>query len=141
MGVEYNVEIDKETWKNSQRGGYPCRMIKWICKSWKNTADGRAYHLRSLWEIKLQDKVFAAASHAGVADIMNGINRVRLGTEHDYYNLGVMLMDIEKAREIIKPEDVFKCVREHEAEMVLPDQGVYNYLYGAQTVQVDDAMQ
>lgn len=97
--------------------------------------------LRSLWEIKLQAKVFAAASHAGVTDIMNGINQVRLGTEHDYYNSGVMLMDIEKAREIIRPEDVFKCVREHEAEMVLPDQGVYNYLYVTQTVQVDDAMQ
>ena len=96
--------------------------------------------LRPLWEIKLQNKAFAAASHAGVTDIMNGINRVRLGTEHDYYNSGVMLIDLEKAREIIRPEDIFKCVREHEAELVLPDQDVFNYLYGAQTVQVDDAI-
>lgn len=96
--------------------------------------------LRPLWETALQGKAFAAASHAGVTDIMNGINRIRLGTEHDYYNSGVMLMDLGKARQIVNPEEIFCCVREHEAELLLPDQDVFNYLYGSQTVQVDDAI-
>lgn len=96
--------------------------------------------LRPLWETELKDKVFAAASHAGVTDIMNEINRVRLGTEHDYYNSGVMLMDLVKARETVRAEEIFRCVREHEAELLLPDQDIFNYLYGCQTVQVEDAV-
>ena len=41
--------------------------------------------LRELWELNLQDKAFAAASHAGVTDIMNGINRVRNGVISAYH--------------------------------------------------------
>lgn len=90
-----------------------------------------------MWELNLQDKAFTAASHAGVTDIMNGINRVRLGTEHDHYKSGVMLMDLKRARNIIRPDDVFKCASEHEAELILSDQDVFHYLYGTQTMQVD----
>ena len=96
--------------------------------------------LRPLWEMELEGRAFAAASHTGLTDVMNGVNRVRLGTNHDYYNSGVMLIDLEKARELVKPEDIFQCVREHESELVLPDQDVFNYLYGEQTVPVDDAL-
>lgn len=94
--------------------------------------------VRPLWEIDLKDCVFAAASHTGVFDVMNEVNRVRLGKEHDYFNSGVMLMDLEKARELIRPEEIFNCVRDHAAELLLPDQDVFNYLYGSYTLQIDD---
>lgn len=96
--------------------------------------------LRPLWETELNDNAFAAASHTGVLNIMNGINRIRLNTEHDYYNSGVMLMDLDKAREIIKADEIFQCVSEHEMELLLPDQDVFNYLYGLRTLQVEDAI-
>lgn len=96
--------------------------------------------LRPLWEIELNGNAFAAASHTGVLDIMNGINRIRLNTDHDYYNSGVMLMDLDKARKIIKAEEIFECVSKHELELLLPDQDVFNYLYGMRTLQVDDAI-
>ncbi len=96
--------------------------------------------LRPLWEIELNDNAFSAASHTGVMDIMNGINRLRLNTDHDYYNSGVMLMDLGKAREFVRAEEIFQCVREHEMELLLPDQDVFNYLYGFKTLQVDDAV-
>lgn len=96
--------------------------------------------LRPLWESELDGNAFAAASHTGVMDIMNGINRIRLNTDHDYYNTGVMLMDLDKARGIIKAEEIFKCVSEHAMELLLPDQDVFNYLYGSRTLQVDDAI-
>lgn len=94
--------------------------------------------VRPLWEIELDGNVFAAASHTGVFDVMNGVNRARLGKEHDYFNSGVMLMDLTKARELVKPKDIYDCVREHSAELILPDQDVFNFLYGTYTLQVDD---
>lgn len=71
---------------------------------------------------------------------MNGINRIRLKTEQDYYNSGVMLMDLEAARVLVQPEAIFQYVRDHENELLLPDQDVFNSLYGAQTLQIDDAL-
>lgn len=94
--------------------------------------------VRPLWEMDLGDCAFAAASHSGVLDVMNGVNRIRLRTDHDYYNSGVMLMDLVKAREIVRPEDIFACVREHSAELVLPDQDVFNFLYGKKTLPLPD---
>ena len=85
--------------------------------------------LRPLWDLDLQGNVFAAASHIGVVDVMNGINRIRLKTEQDYYNSGVMLMDLEAARVLVQPEAIFQYVRDHENELLLPDQDVFNSLY------------
>lgn len=94
--------------------------------------------LRPLWETELGGCAFAAASHSGMTDMMNDVNRARLGTDHDYYNTGVMLMDLEKARKLVKPEDIFACVREHNQELILPDQDVFNFLYGTHTKNIPD---
>lgn len=96
--------------------------------------------VRPLWTLEMGEHTFVAASHSGITDITNSVNRIRLGTNHDYYNSGVMLIDLGKARTIVKGEDIFQCVREHEMMLVLPDQDVFNYLYGTQTLQVDDAI-
>lgn len=94
--------------------------------------------LRPLWETDLGDCAFAAASHSGVTDMMNDVNRLRLGTDHVYFNTGVMVMDLEKARRLVKSEDIFNCVREHGLELILPDQDVFNLLYGVNTKKVPD---
>lgn len=96
--------------------------------------------VRPLWELPLGDCTFAAASHSGVFDIINDVNRVRLKKEHDYYNTGVLLMDLAKARELVKAEEIFNCVREHGEKLVLPDQDVFNLLYGGLTLQLDDSV-
>ncbi len=59
--------------------------------------------LRPLWEMDLQGKLFAAAAHTGMTDIANSVNRLRLGTDSDYYNSGVLLMDLEAGRKEIVP--------------------------------------
>lgn len=96
--------------------------------------------VRSLWELPLGECAFAAASHSGVFEIINDVNRVRLKKEHDYYNTGVLLMDLAKARELVKAEEIFNCVREHSEKLVLPDQDVFNLLYGGLTLQLDDSI-
>ncbi|MBU6136966.1 glycosyltransferase family 8 protein [Clostridium tertium] len=96
--------------------------------------------IRPLWETELGNYIFAAASHVGVTGVINDINRARLRVDHDYYNSGVMLMDLTKARSIVNVEEIFQCVREHKEELLLPDQDIFNYLYGKQTLPLDDAI-
>lgn len=96
--------------------------------------------LRPLWEMNLYGKTFAAASHTGLTEMANGINQMRLDTSHEYFNSGVMLIDLNDARKTVILEDVFRCVREHEKELILPDQDVFNILYGKQTMPVDDVI-
>ena len=88
--------------------------------------------------MELEESVFAAASHSGIFEIINDVNRARLGKDHDYFNTGVILMDLVKARKIVTAEDIFECVRKEMDMLVLPDQDVFNLLYGTHTFQIDD---
>ena len=96
--------------------------------------------LRPLWEMDMQGLVFAAASHTGITELANGVNRIRLGTEHDYYNSGVLLMDLQGGRNVIKPDGIFRYAREHVKELLLPDQDILNALYGSFILPIDDAI-
>jgi len=46
------------------------------------------------------------------------------------------LMDLEKARELVKTDAIFKCVSEHESDLLLPDQDVFNFLYGQHPIPI-----
>ena len=96
--------------------------------------------VRPLWEMTLDGCVFAAASHSIVPDMVEDVNKLRLGTDHAYFNTGVILMDLELARELVSTDDIFEYVREHSAELLLPDQDVFNSLYGTYTRQLDDVI-
>lgn len=96
--------------------------------------------LRALWEIDLHSCLFAAASHTGIAEIANGVNRIRLVTDHDYYNSGVLLIDIENGRKEIMPDDIFRYVRRHQNSLILPDQDVLNAVYGSRILPIDDSV-
>lgn len=93
-----------------------------------------------LWETDLGDYLFAAAAHTGKTEFANQVNRVRLGTQQDYFNSGVLLMNLKKCREEIDAQAVFGFVREHAQELVLPDQDVLNALYGNRILALDDAV-
>lgn len=96
--------------------------------------------LRAFWETDLNEAAFAAASHSWGPDMINDVNRHRLDTEHDYYNTGVLLMDLDKARTIVKPDEIYDYVQEHGEELLLPDQDVFNSLYGEHTAELDDRL-
>ena len=87
--------------------------------------------VRPLWEMALKDNTFAAASHSIIFEIVHKVNRARLGTtgsENDYFNTGVLLMDLSKARKLISTDDVFSYVRKKAEQLLLPDQDVFNGL-------------
>ena len=64
----------------------------------------------------------------------NNVNRFRLGTEGDYYNSGVLLMDLERCRNEIHTEELFDYVSNHGDELILPDQDILNALYGGRVL-------
>ncbi len=94
--------------------------------------------LRPLWELDLEGNLFAAAAHTGLTELANTVNRVRLGTDHDYYNSGVLLINLDLAREVINRDHLFEYVNEHRFELLLPDQDVLNGLYGSKTLDIKD---
>lgn len=94
--------------------------------------------LRPLWEMDLQGKIFAAASHTQTTELANTINKVRLNTEHAYYNSGVLLMDLQQARMKMNLDQMFQYVKDHAKELMFPDQDVLNALYGKEIYPLDD---
>ena len=96
--------------------------------------------LRPLWETDLAGNLFAAAAHTGKTDLANSINRVRLGTDHDYYNSGVLVMDLRQLRRTVEPQALFRYAADHARELLLPDQDMLNVLFGDRTLPLDDAV-
>lgn len=96
--------------------------------------------LRPLWETNMSGWLFGAAAHTGKTELANDVNRLRLGVEHDYYNSGVLLMDLELGREELIPEEIFRYVEEHRMELLLPDQDLLNAMFGERIFPLDDAV-
>ena len=96
--------------------------------------------LRPLWETDLEGNLFAAAAHTGKTELANSVNRMRLNSGSDYYNSGVLVMDLSAMRREVRPGDIFDYAREHADILLLPDQDVLNGLYGGQILGVDDSL-
>ncbi|MCD8381441.1 MAG: glycosyltransferase family 8 protein [Clostridiales bacterium] len=94
--------------------------------------------IRPLWETDLEGNLFAAAAHTGKTEIANDVNRIRLQMENEYYNSGVLLIDMARGREEIKPEQIFQYATEHPKGLILPDQDILNVLFGDRIKPLDD---
>lgn len=96
--------------------------------------------LETLWSMDMGNNLFAAAAHTGKTELANNVNRMRLGTETDYYNSGVLLMNLNLCRREVKPDEIFTYVKAHPAELLLPDQDILNALYSNRILEIDDAI-
>lgn len=96
--------------------------------------------VRPLWDMDLQGRIYAAAAHTGKTEFANEVNRLRLGTDHNYYNSGVLLISLDTARQQVRAESIFAYIHDHEAQLLLPDQDILNGLYGSQVLAVEDAV-
>lgn len=94
--------------------------------------------LKPLWELDLKGKMFAAAVHEGLTDIMSSINKLRLGTTAGYFNSGIMLMDLTEMRKKVKIADITKAIEENHDTLILPDQDILNYLYGEDILKIPE---
>lgn len=96
--------------------------------------------IRPLWERDLKGNLFGAAAHTGKTELANSVNQLRLGTVRDYYNSGVLLMDLEAGRREIRPQALFDYVTQHGKELILPDQDVLNALYSERILPLEDVL-
>lgn len=95
--------------------------------------------LQPLWNTPLGDDLFAAANHVSLGSFAtNEVNKIRLGTDTDYFNSGVLLIDLARCRQEVDPKQVFAYVEKHQSELFLPDQDVLNALYGARILPLED---
>lgn len=98
--------------------------------------------LDSLWETEFPEgKFYAAASHAIVGNLTDNINKIRLDTDHSYFNTGVILMNLAKARKIVDADEIIKTVNEsRDIELILPDQDLFNAMYGKYTLEIPEEL-
>lgn len=94
--------------------------------------------IKPLWHINLNKKIFAAAVHEGLTDIMSSINSIRLGTKNSYFNSGVMVMDLDKMREKISLSAISSTIKKYHNILILPDQDILNYLYGQNILKIPE---
>ena len=85
--------------------------------------------VESLYNMDLKDKLFGAA-YRRITTIKE-INKLRLMDYEieEYYNSGVLMMNLEKQRELIKEEEIFDFVVKNRSRLILPDQDILNSLY------------
>lgn len=79
------------------------------------------------------DNLIIGAKHFD--GFVNGWNRFRLTlrkSDH-YINAGIMLMNIEKMRELVTAEKIFSCVRRNYLRLFLADQDVINIMFDGKT--------
>lgn len=95
--------------------------------------------LEKLWNLELGSYLFAAAAHTGKTELANNVNKLRLGTESDYFNSGVLLINLERCRREIRPMEIFAYVKENPAKLLLPDQDILNALYSQRILEIADS--
>jgi len=94
--------------------------------------------LNELWSLDLDGYMLGAAVHKGLTNLTTGINNLRLGTKHGYYNSGIMLIDLSQAREKIALEDIEHVIKESGHYLMLPDQDILNFLYGEDVLEIPE---
>jgi len=90
-----------------------------------------------LYNIKLDNYYFAAASH--IWGILQTFNRIRLKMTSDdvYVNSGVMLMNIKLLRREQTRSDVYNFIKKYKNKLMLPDQDVISGLYANKILPLD----
>lgn len=85
----------------------------------------------SFYNQDFEDNLFVAMDYKIKNQIIQPINNLRLGTKaaENYFNTGVVLMNIEKLRAERNPTEISQAVVENKAILILPDQDVFNHLY------------
>lgn len=94
--------------------------------------------LNALWETDLEDYLLAAATHKRMIDFSTKFNQIRLDTDHGYYNSGILLLNLVKARELVLWPDIQRMIEKYHNLLMLPDQDVLNHLYGKYALEIPE---
>ena len=98
--------------------------------------------VRPLYDTPLGNQLYAAAMHRGFTGISGPISKIRLPDYEadEYFNSGVLLMNLPRIRQEVRAEDIFEYVEKNYQALILPDQDVLNGLYGTQILPMEEAV-
>lgn len=93
----------------------------------------------SFYEQDFEGKLFVATTHDYATKWIQPINNIRLGTlaSEDYFNTGVILMNLTLIRKIRNQEEIFTAIKVNKNRLVLPDQDIFNHLYWNEIKEAD----
>jgi len=97
-------------------------------------------NIRTLYDIDLSGWLYAAAYHNRIP--VKEINKFRLMEYEieEYFNSGVLLMNLKMQREKIKEKDIFEFVARHKSILILPDQDILNSLFAKKIKKLDEIL-
>ena len=93
--------------------------------------------LRPFYEVDFESSYFVGCTHT--REFLTKLNQARLQSDKAvaYINTGVLLMNLNVLRQVIRLEEISAYVREHEKALIMPDQDILTALYGAEIKLVD----
>ncbi len=87
--------------------------------------------LKELWNIDLSDTVLGAVEDA------NGVNfGARLGITRRYFNAGVLLLNLDRFRQICLTEKAIRYVKDNKERILCHDQDILNGLFNDQYKEI-----
>jgi len=98
--------------------------------------------IRPLYDLPMDDALYAAATHEGLTGVSSQIAKIRLSTPDGkaYFNSGVLLMNLEKMREEVDPEKVFQYADQKRSTLILPDQDILNGLFWSRIKLIEESI-
>ena len=98
--------------------------------------------LQPLYELPLEDHLYAAASHSKLTEVTTVINKVRLKNyeSEGYFNSGVLLMNLTQLRQEVKEKEIAAFIQKNQLNLFLPDQDILNGLYGDRILGIPDQL-
>ncbi len=96
--------------------------------------------VRGLYATDLRDYLYAAAYHDKIT--VKEINKIRLGsyTMEQYYNSGVLLMNLELQRQQTDERAIYNFVKKNRIKLIMPDQDILNALYAENIKSLDEKL-
>lgn len=91
------------------------------------------------YRMEFREHLFVATTHDYATKWIQPINNIRIGTlkAEDYFNTGVLLMNLPKIRREKTLADITKAIKEYKNRLVLPDQDIFNHLYWNRILEAD----
>ena len=90
-------------------------------------------NLHSMYETDLEGMVMAGVEDNAIKTLLSEHKR-KIGYEDQerYINSGVLLMDLERLRDVFKPKEMYRILEEKRKILEYPDQDVINLLFRGQ---------
>ncbi len=96
--------------------------------------------VREFYNTDLEGYLYAAAYHDKIS--VKELNRIRLMPYEirNYYNSGVLLMNLTLQRERIDEQEIYRFVETNRTRLIMPDQDILNALYSKYIKSVDEKL-